>query len=859
MSGVADGRVPTRPEGLTSAEVAERVEAGRTNEVTSGTSRGVGQIVRANVVTPFNGLLTALFVVILATGRWQNGLFGLVVVANTAIGVVQELRAKRTLDRLAVLNAPRARVTRDGGTSEIAVGEVVADDLIGLRTGDQVVADGVVTAADGLEVDESLLTGESEPVHKAAGDEVRSGSIVVAGSGGFQATEVGADAYATRLTEEARRFTVVRSELVAGTNKLLRWISLLMLVVGPLLLWSQWRTPDTSGWQEALTGAVAALVGMVPEGLVLLTSLAFMVAAVTLAGRQTLVQELPAVEVLARVDVVCLDKTGTLTHGDIVFDSLIADGPREGVREALALLATAPDANATSAALAATFRETTWRRTGGVPFSSARKWSSVDTDGHGTWVLGAPEMVFPDGGPPVDRAADLAAQGKRVLVLASTNSTTDATNSASTSPTGPTNSPSASTTASAADSSSASTASASSRADDPAGSTADSPEGSPPRDASLPAGLVERALVVLAERIRDDAPDAVRYFAEQGVTLRVISGDNPRTVGAVAVSVGVPGISAAGEAVDARTLPEDPDELADVLETSAVFGRVTPQQKRAVVGALQRRGHVVAMTGDGVNDAMALKDADIGVAMGNGAAATKAVAQLVLLDSRFAHLPDVVAEGRRVIANIERAANLFLVKNVYSLVLALVVLVSGVAYPLAPIQLTMISALTIGVPGFVLALGPNRRRYVPGFLGRVLRLAVPTGVVIGLAAFAGNLTIRSLDPAGGPAAGRTVATVVVLVASLWTLSLLARPLAGWKVVLLAGLATSAAVILAVPLLATDVFLLAVTPQRLLVGVAIGAVAAAAVELVGRAVLRPVHTADPTRPVSHHDSPEGQMT
>ncbi len=782
MSEIAGVRVE-RAAGLSAAEVAERVADGRTNAVRSRTSRSTGQIVRANVITPFNGLLTALFLVILATGRWQNGLFGLVVVANAAIGVVQELRAKRTLDRLAVLNAPRARVTRDGVTSEIEVGDVVADDLVELRTGDQVVADGVVTAADGLEVDESLLTGESDPVHKAAGDDVRSGSIVVSGSGRFQATAVGADAYATRLTAEARRFTVVRSELVTGTNKLLRWISLMMLVVGPLLLWSQLRSPDTDDWQEAVTGAVAALVGMVPEGLVLLTSLAFMLAAVSLARKQTLVQELPAVEVLARVDVVCLDKTGTLTHGDIVFDQLVADGPQDEVRQALALLATAPDANATAAALAESFASTTWRRTGGVPFSSSRKWSSVDTDGHGTWVLGAPEVVFPEGDPLSERAAEPAARGKRVLVLAS--------------------------------------------ADSPAAGT------------SLPEGLTGRALVVLAERIRADAADTLRYFAEQGVALRVISGDNPRTVGAVAVSVGVPGISAADEAVDARTLPDDPDALADVLEESAVYGRVTPQQKRAVVGALQRRGHVVAMTGDGVNDAMALKDADIGVAMGNGAAATRAVAQLVLLDSRFAHLPDVVAEGRRVIANIERAANLFLVKNVYSLVLALVVLVSGIAYPLAPIQLTMISALTIGIPGFVLALGPNRRRYVPGFLGRVLRLAVPAGVVIGLAAFGGDLAIRSLDPGGGRLAGQTVATVVVLVASLWTLSLLARPLTGWKVALLAVLAATAAVILAVPPLATDVFLLDVTPQRLLVGLAVGAVAAGLVELVGRFALRPV--------------------
>ncbi|CAL9473994.1 Calcium-transporting ATPase CtpE [Actinosynnema sp. ALI-1.44] len=774
--------------GLTRAQVAERVAAGRTNAVGARTSRSTAQIVRANVLTPFNGLLATLFVLVLLTGHWQNGLFGLVIVANTAIGVVQELRAKRTLDRLAVLNAPHARVVREGQVSEVEVAEVVADDLIELRTGDQVVADGTLTASDGLEIDESLLTGESDPVAKDTGDEVRSGSIVVAGSGRFVATGVGADAYATRLAAEARRFTVVRSELVQGTNKLLKWISLLMLVVGPLLLWSQFETPDTDTWQEAVTGAVAGLVGMVPEGLVLLTSLAFMLAAVSLARRQTLVQELPAVEVLARVDTVCLDKTGTLTHGDIVFDRLVTEDEHD-VREALALCASAPDANATSAALADEFTDPTWRRTGGVPFSSARKWSAVCADGHGTWVLGAPEMVFPDstGDPLLRTAADIAGEGKRVLVLAST----------------------------------------------PAHHT----------DTTLPADLTPRALVVLAERIRGDAADTLRYFAEQGVALKVISGDNPRTVGAVAVSVGVPGIGHATDAVDARTLPEDPDALADVLEHKVVFGRVTPQQKRAIVGALQRKGHVVAMTGDGVNDAMALKDADIGVAMGNGAAATRAVAQLVLLDSRFAHLPDVVAEGRRVIANIERAANLFLVKNAYSLVLALVVVATALAYPLAPIQLTLISATTIGIPGFVLALAPNRRRYVPGFLRRVLRFAVPTGAVIGLAAYAGDLAIRGLEAAGGRGAGQTVATVVVLIASLWTLSLLARPLNRWKLALLAGLAGVAALILAVPALGTGIFLLAVTPQRLLVGAVIGLVAGSLVEVVGRVVLRPVRESE----------------
>ncbi|MBY8849193.1 HAD-IC family P-type ATPase, partial [Saccharothrix sp. MB29] len=672
----------------------------------------------------------------------------------------------------------------EGGVAEVDVGAVVADDLLELRAGDQVVADGAVVASDGLEVDESLLTGESDPVHKAAGDDVRSGSVVVAGTGRARATGVGDQAYAARLTAEARRFSAVRSELVTGTNRLLRWIALVMVVVGPLLLWSQFRSPDTGSWQEAVTGAVAALVGMVPEGLVLLTSLAFMLAAVSLARRQTLVQELPAVEVLARVDVVCLDKTGTLTHGDIVFDRVVPDSPDDvdEVDEALALCASAPDANATAHALADSFPGGTWRRTGGVPFSSARKWSSVDADGHGTWVLGAPEVVFPDGGGPLlDQAADIASGGRRVLVLAHAPS--------------------------------------------------------PARDGVLPVGATARALVVLAERVRDDAAGTLRYFAEQGVRLRVISGDAPRTVGAVAVAVGLPGITDPAQAVDARTLPEDPDALADVLEDSVVFGRVTPQQKRAVVAALQRRGHVVAMTGDGVNDAMALKDADIGVAMGNGAAATRAVAQLVLLDSRFAHLPDVVAEGRRVIANIERAAVLFLVKNVYSLVLALVVLATSLAYPLAPIQLTLISAATIGVPGFVLALGPNTRRYVPGFLGRVLRLAVPAGVVVGLGAFAGDLLIRSLDPGGGWVAGQTVATVVVLVASLWVLSVLARPLNGWKLALLGALVGIVAVVLLVPALASGVFLLDVTPQRLLVGVAVGAVAAALVEAVAGRVAR----------------------
>jgi cation-transporting P-type ATPase E len=779
----------TPASGLTADQVEERVAAGRTNAFESPTSRTPREIVRANVFTMFNGLLLTLLVIILATGQWQNGLFGGVIVANSAIGIVQELRAKRTLDRLAILNAPRARVVRDGVEAEIEVAGVVADDLLDLRAGDQVPADGDVHESAGLEIDESLLTGESDPVAKSVGDDVRSGSIVVAGQGRFQATAVGAEAYATKLAAEARRFTVTRSELVAGTNRLLRWISVLLVVVGPILLWSQFRSKDNEGWQDAVTGTVAALVGMVPEGLVLLTSLAFMLATVSLARRQTLVQELPAVEGLARVDVVCLDKTGTLTHGDVVFERLVPLAVAEdNVGEALGLVSRTGDANATASAVAAAFPESTWRATGGVPFSSARKWSAVVADGHGTWVFGAPEMILarPTGDAQRqarDQADTLAAEGKRVLLLARAGGELSATDG----------------------------------------------------DAALPAELTPAALVVLAERVRADAAQTLRFFTEQGVALKVISGDNPRTVGAVAAAVGVPGVRGADDAVDARGLPEDIDGLADVLETHSVFGRVTPHQKRAVVAALQRRGHVVAMTGDGVNDALALKDADIGVAMGNGSPATRAVAQLVLLDGKFAHLPDVVAEGRRVIANIERASNLFLVKNIYSLVLALITAVTLGAYPLAPIQLTLISAITIGVPGFVLALGPNRRRYVPGFLFRVLRFAIPTGLVTGVAAYVGYRATRLIESGATVAEGRTTATLIVLIVSLWTLLVLARPLAGWKLALVAAMAGAVALVVAIPPLAHGVFLLDVTPLRLLVAAVIGAGGAILVELSYRAV------------------------
>jgi cation-transporting P-type ATPase E len=772
--GVTDRDVAstTGTAGLSDAEVAERVARGEVNVSAERTSRTSGEIVRANVFTRFNAILGSLLVVILIVGPLQDALFGVVLVANALIGIVQEWRAKVTLDRLAVLNAPRARVVRDGDEREIAVDEVVLDDLVVVRAGDQVPADGRMLDADGLEVDESLLTGESDPVPKQPGDEVLSGSIVVSGAGRFDATRVGDDAYARRLAKEARRFTLVRSELMAGINDILRYVTWALIPTAALLALSQFHAHQ--GWREAASGVVAGVVAMVPEGLVLLTSLAFAVAAVTLARRNVLVQELPAVEGLARVDVVCLDKTGTLTEGTITYHSIEVVDSAAGSEEALAALADDEQRNATLNAVAEAFPASPgWQRTARVAFSSARKWSGASFDGHRSWVFGAPEIVWVDR-PPDDpvrvRADELAARGQRVLLLAHTDA--------------------------------------------------------PLADEQLPDGLQAAALVRFEEKVRDDAADTLRYFERQGVALKVISGDNPRTVGAVAERVGVRG---AQEAYDARELPaDDMDALAAVLEERSVFGRVTPHQKREIVGALQSRGHVVAMTGDGVNDALALKDADIGIALGNGAPATRAVAQLVLLDGRFATMPGVVAEGRRVIANIERVANLFVTKTVYAGLLALAVGVARWEYPFLPRHLTIVSSVTIGIPAFFLALQPNTKRYVPGFVRRVLRIAIPFGFVAAAATFGSYAFARNVQGVDLVEA-RTTATLVLLVVGLWILEIIARPITPYRAALVASMAAIVVLILAVPALRDFYALELPTAEALMGGALIAALAIAVLE------------------------------
>ncbi len=714
-------------QGLSQDEVRRRIEAGQVNVVDQGPSRTTGDIVRANVVTRFNILLAVMLAIVLLVLREpRDALFGIVLVSNAAIGIIQELRAKRTLDRLELVAAPRVRALRSGKVTEVPTDRIVRDDIIEISAGDQLAVDGVVIVASGLEINESLLTGESDPIHKVPGDECMSGSFVAAGSGRYKATKVGADAYTAKLADEAKKFTLVRSELRSGIDLIIAGVS---WAVGPMiaaLVWSQMSADRT--FIEALGGGVAAAVAMIPQGLVLLTSIAFAVGVVRLGRRNVLVQELPAIEGLARVDVVCFDKTGTLTRGEMALIETTALGELDPTAALGALGADDPNPNATLAAVAAAYPESPkWHALRSVPFSSARKWSGATFAGHGTWVLGAPDVVAPTDARVGDLAQTASEEGNRVLLLATTETTLSGE--------------------------------------------------------SLPFGLEPVAVLVLGDQVRDDAADTLRYFAEQGVRVKVISGDHPDTVAAIARQVGVVG---SHEVIDARNLSEDPQRLAEVMERATVFGRVTPHQKRAMVGALQSRGHVVAMTGDGVNDVLALKDADIGIAIGSGAPASRAVAQLVLIDGEFSTLPGIVGEGRRVISNIERVANLFITGTIYAIGLSLAIVLSTLPFPFLPRHLTLVGSLTIGIPAFFLALAPSARRAKPGFVGRVLRFAVPTGVAATLATFAAYQIAISEGVTLEEA--RTTATLVLTAIGLFALGMVSRPLVPWKRGLIAAMA-----------------------------------------------------------------------
>ena len=721
--------------GLTDTQVATRIARGQTNAFTQESSRSTWSIIRANTLTLFNGIIAAAFIILLVIGRWQDALFGFSALANAIIGSLQEFRAKRALDKLALLNAPYARVKRNGIEKEMTLAEIVLNDLVILRAGDQVPADATVLVTAGLQLDESMLTGESDPIDKNIGDEVLSGSVVLAGSGSVTVDKVGADAFANRFVSEARRFSLMASELHGAINTVLRWVT---WIIGPIIIlvfnsqivalggWSQ----ASAIWQDAAVSTIASVVAMIPLGLVLMTSISFVVGAVRLARQNVLVQELPAIEGLARIDIVCLDKTGTLTEGTIAFDKThIIDKAIEGEwRQALAWYSVQPDANATALCLATDFQDVPDQMPiAQVAFSSVHKWSAVsfaDQPVAGSWVLGGPEIVFAstkhglalDQYETLMRKVDqLTHQGLRTLVLAHSPHMLDA------------------------------------------------------HVKTLPRDLTPVTILTFKEQVREDAKETLGYFASQGVGVRIISGDNPDTVAAIARQVGLD----VPHGFDARQLPDNDEALAQLLEKTIVFGRVTPEQKRRMIAILQQNGHVVAMIGDGINDTLAMKSADIGIAMNTASAATKAVARIVLLDGKFSHLPHVVGEGRRVIANIERVSMLFLSKTAYAVGLAVMFGAMMSPFPFLPRQLSIIDGLTIGIPAFLLALLPNAQRYQPGFLQRSLSFALPVGFVVTMAltAYSGLATNLGIDVVELRSGSMLLLTII----GLWILIVLSRP------------------------------------------------------------------------------------
>ncbi|MFT3944280.1 MAG: HAD-IC family P-type ATPase [Ancrocorticia sp.] len=772
----AASRAASPAHGLTAAEVEARRAAGQGNELPPRSGRTTGEIIRANVFTRINGLLGVLFIAVMLTGSWINGAFGLLIIVNSTIGIVQELRAKRTLDSLAVVGEAHPTVRREGAEQQVDQDAVVLGDIIVVTPGEQIVVDGEVTEAGYLEMDESLLTGESDAVPKKPGDAVLSGSFVASGTGSYRATKVGKDSYAAKLTAEAAKFSLVHSDLQAGINAILKSITWVLIPVGILTVVGQMNFGHAD-WRSIILAVSGALVPMIPEGLVLITSTAFAMGVIRLGRRKALVNELPAIEGLARVDVVCADKTGTLTENKMDFSELILlnSGGREaregGVREGEALevlrqLAAAdPAPNSSMEAIieGVGVAEKPWDVVASQPFTSAKKWSGVsferpvvtrgsagksssgggfggfdDDDGAArsgnsgetrsvdttvnSYIIGAPDVLVPADSPAGIEAHAIAATGLRVLLLGRCSELVTS--------------------------------------------------------GSAPGVVDPLGLVVLEQRIRPDVADTLEYFRSQGVEVKVISGDNADSVGAVARSLGMD----SGQPVDARTIEDE--NFAQTVNDTQVFGRVTPQQKRAMVEALQSSGRTVAMTGDGVNDVLALKDADLGVAMGSGTAATRSVAKIVLLDDKFATLPYVVAEGRRVLGNIERVANLFLTKTVYSSVIAILVLAFALPFPFQPIHVTITGWFTIGIPAFLLSLPPNNERARPNFVRRVLSFGFPAGIIVAAAAFTTFIFVRVEDHLpNADVQASTAALLALIITSTWVLSVVARPYEWWKVAL----------------------------------------------------------------------------
>ena len=770
--------------GLTPKEVVQRIESGQSNAVKTSTSRSVQDIVRANVFTLFNGIIFAAMVLVLITGSWRDAVFGFVIIINTGIGIVTELRAKRTLDKLSILVASEFLVHRDGRDVEVPHNEIVLDDLLWIRAGEQVPADGQIIQTWGLELDESMLTGESRTVRHKVGEQVYSGATAVSGMALVKVNAVGSHSYAATLTAQAKVYKKTVSDLNKGINTILKFMTFLVVPLCILLILSQihtvggWGTALSTGeWRQAVVSAVAGVVGMIPEGLVLLTSLNFAVAAMRLARHNTLVQELESVETLARVDALNLDKTGTITDGGIAFNRLVMldsanAAAEQAATQALYDCCNEEQPNGTGQAVLAGLKAQGYGAgavESRVPFSSARKWSAVRKSGE-TWYMGAPEVIISalegDYSSVLQQVNEYANDGNRVLLVAR-----------STAPLSPRS------------------------------GLRDAVEGANVSDGpQLDVQAEPVALVLCSEKIREDAERTLAWFREQGVRCRVISGDNPVTVGAIARRVKLTG-DHEPVAMDARELPEDVNELARVLENVDVLGRVLPDQKKAIVQALHTQNHVVAMTGDGVNDALAIKEADLGIAMGNAAPATKAVAQVVLVDSKFSHLPDVVARGRQVMANMERVASLFLVKTVYSALISLGVVLTQIPYPYLPRHITYIGALTIGMPAFILALAPNTRRYIPGFLKRVVTFALPGGIATALSVLLAAWVLPPVmgwnvtGDAADLSALRATSAIILFAMGVFVLARVARPLNGWRGVLVAVFAAAGVIGAFVPFVA----------------------------------------------------------
>ena len=696
----------SKPTGLSSAEVAARQQQGKTNRPPKSPTKTVGQIVRDNVCSYFNLVFVVLACMLASVGSWLNMGFLGVVFWNTLIGVVQQLRAKKTIDQLTLVSARKVRCLRDGTWTSCLSEDLVQDDVVAFGAGDQIIADAVVLEGS-VQVNESLITGEARAVPKAPGGELRSGSFLMAGHCTARLTRVGEESYANRLTAAAQAdgHKVAKGEMMRSLDRLIQAIGLGLIPVGAALFWKQ-HWVMAMDLRSSVESMVAALIGMIPEGLYLLTSVALAIGMLRLARRRVLTQDMNCIETLARVDVLCVDKTGTITESVMEADAPIplADGPLEDILHSY-YGAEEPD-NDTGRALKARFGQGSggWPVTGQIPFNTAYKYSAKSFGTHGVYVVGAPNVVAGTrSGEFRSQLTPLLAQGRRVLLLA--------------------------------------------RYD---GSLPDPPETLDPER------LTFLALLPLQNRIRSSAPKTFAYFAEQGVAIKVISGDDPQAVSHVAAQAGIAG---AQRWVDAATLPDD-QALAQAAAHCTVFGRVTPEQKRKLVHALQKQGHTVAMTGDGVNDVLALKDADCGIAMASGAQAASQVAQLVLLDSDFAALPNVVAEGRRVINNIQRSASLFLVKNIFSLLLSLVTLCLPLAYPFQPLQLSLISAVTIGLPSFVLALEPNYELVRGKFMHNVLHAALPGGLTDFLLVFCAQGFAYAFD-LSADALG-TISTLLVL-------------------------------------------------------------------------------------------------